>query len=100
MDGRVGQIDIASMKTRHDVLVEEMLKRGYRHESPYEMPDVSAYDLSKFTVDLSAALTDLLMRCPECKARFLDPKREHLWAGMIWNRETSKALGWRRLHAV
>jgi uncharacterized membrane protein YheB (UPF0754 family) len=29
------------MKQRHDELVEELLRRGYNHNSPYEQPDVA-----------------------------------------------------------
>jgi hypothetical protein len=29
------------MKQRHDELANEMIRRGYNHNSPYEQPDVS-----------------------------------------------------------
>lgn len=64
-------IEPSSMKIRHDALVEEMIKRGYKHQSPYEQPDISylpeAYRV--FKVDPMASLVDLLGRCEECKKR-------------------------------
>ena len=36
-----GQIFPKHMKQRHDELVKEMEYRGYKHNSPYIMPDVS-----------------------------------------------------------
>jgi len=36
-----GQIFPEKMKERHDELADEMLRRGYKHESPYVQPDVS-----------------------------------------------------------
>jgi hypothetical protein len=70
IEGRRGQIDPAAMSVRHDELVEEMLRRGYKHNSPYVQPDLSAYDLTGHGVDAVASLADLLNRCEECKARY------------------------------
>lgn len=66
IEGRRGQIDPARMGERHDALAAEMQRRGYRHESPYEQPDLSAYDLSGHGVDVAAADADLRARCGEC----------------------------------
>lgn len=43
MDTRVkkGQIFPSHMKERHDEIVEEMRRRGYHHNSPYNQPDIS-----------------------------------------------------------
>ena len=68
MEGRRGQIEPKSMKSRHDALAKEMLKRGYKHESPYEMPDISY--LADMTVDKEESLNDLLNRCEECKKNY------------------------------
>ena len=35
------QIFPKHMKKRHDELADELLRRGYKHNSPYEQPDVS-----------------------------------------------------------
>jgi len=68
--GRRNQIEPLAMQARHDVLAAEMLRRGYRHESPYEQPDLSAYgDLTDWTVDPDDAAALLRERCPECAER-------------------------------
>ena len=68
MSGRRGQIEPKSMKSRHDALVQEMESRGYNHNSPYEMPDISY--LPDMKVNRTDALGDLLKRCPECQQRY------------------------------
>lgn len=35
------QIFPEKMKERHDELVDEMIRRGYKHNSPYTQPDIS-----------------------------------------------------------
>jgi len=69
--GRRGQIDPLRMKIRHDALAAEMIRRGYKHNSPYTLPDLSAYgDLSDWTLD-KADTAALLLRCPDCRKRTL-----------------------------
>jgi hypothetical protein len=65
----LGQIEPLAMKQRHDTLAKEMLNRGYKHESPYIMPDLSYLPLEQiyFMVNKRYALNDLHGRCPECK---------------------------------
>ena len=68
MEGRKGQIFPSLMRLRHDELAQEMIKRGYKHQSPYEMPDVSY--LGEFPEpDIGGNKKDLWARCPECKQR-------------------------------
>lgn len=64
----LGQIEPASMKARHDILSDEMLKRGYNHKSPYEQPDISYLPLyqQNFKVDVEESLRDLAKRCSDC----------------------------------
>jgi len=66
-----GQIEPSSMKIRHDVLAEEMLRRKYNHQSPYEQPDISYLPESQqtFKVDIDYSLKDLISRCPDCLSR-------------------------------
>ena len=64
--GRKGQIEPVSMQKRHNELASEMLRRGYRHESPYKQPDLSGYDLTGFVVDKEASGRELISRCSEC----------------------------------
>jgi hypothetical protein len=69
MNGRRGQIDPCNMQSRHDELVVEMLQRGYKHESPYAQPDLSAYDFDDWHVDPSESLNELKRRCLDCRKR-------------------------------
>jgi hypothetical protein len=68
MSGRIRQIFPLLMEERHDELVEEMLRRGYNHKSPYELPDV--YYLPEEMLlqepDIKANLEDLSKRCEIC----------------------------------
>jgi len=68
---KLGQIAPAAMQNRHDALVVEMLNRGYKHNSPYEQPDISylpiEYQLS--TVNAEQSLLELVKRCPQCAER-------------------------------
>lgn len=68
----MGQIEPQSMFTRHNALVVEMILRGYNHQSPYDMPDLSYLSSREryFVVDKDQALTDLISRCAECKKRY------------------------------
>lgn len=68
MAGRMGQIEPEAMESRHDELAEEMIRRGYKHQSPFEQPDVSY--LPEMKVNKEEALQDLLSRCEECKKRW------------------------------
>ena len=65
-------IEPMSMKLRHEQLVMEMLSRGYKHQSPYERPDINYLPLDHLTyeVDRCASLIDLLLRCKDCRERF------------------------------
>lgn len=67
----ITQIEPASMKRRHDELAEEMLKRGMKHESPYEQPDLSYLSPNEryAKVDLSVSFRDLAQRCDKCRER-------------------------------
>ena len=68
------QIEPESMKARHDQLVEEMINRGYNHQSPYEQPDLSYLPDSErhAKVDRNISLEDLMIRCPDCKRRIYE----------------------------
>ena len=68
------QIEPQSMKISHDELVEEMIRRDYNHNSPYELPDLSYLpDNQRYTkADIGYNFADLFDRCEECKQRYLD----------------------------
>ncbi len=70
IEGRRGQIEPEAMQARHDELVDEMLRRGMNHKSPYKQPDLRAYDLRGHVVDRDLALQDLLARCQKCKENY------------------------------
>jgi hypothetical protein len=59
------------MKIRHDVLAQEMIKRGYNHKSPYEQPDLSyLFNHQRYAiVDILYNINDLCERCNDCKNR-------------------------------
>jgi len=62
------QIEPASMQSRHDELAKEMLRRGYKHQSAYEMPNISYLPLFEqmAKVDTNFSIKDLSSRCSEC----------------------------------
>jgi hypothetical protein len=67
----VVQIEPESMGIRHNALVEEMIARGFNHNSPYDQPDLSYLkDEERFAkADLGISVSDLKNRCPECASR-------------------------------
>jgi len=65
-------LDISKLKHRHDVLVEEMLKRSYNHYSPLPQERIDELDLSylpdwvvETTIDPDVSLFQLL-NCKDC----------------------------------
>jgi hypothetical protein len=64
----VVQIEPLNMRSRHDELSQEMVKRGFNHQSPYEQPSLdylSNYERDA-KVDLDISKRDLSSRCIEC----------------------------------
>ena len=70
------QIEPSAMKQRHDAIVEEMLRRGYNHTSPYEQPDISYLPVYEQTykVNVQSSHEDLQSRCPECQSLAVNNK--------------------------
>lgn len=62
-----GYLEPQNAQQRHDELAEEMLKRGYKHESPLI---INGMKLPVGHVDSDKSLSDLLSRCKECKRRY------------------------------
>ena len=52
-------------RSRHEVLVVEMLKRGYNHRSP--LPEFEI--ITEVELNPEENLRDLTDRCPECRRR-------------------------------
>lgn len=65
------QIEPNEMENRHNELALEMTKRGYNHNSPYELPDLSYLDDSEryAKANITISLIDLHERCVECSER-------------------------------
>jgi hypothetical protein len=64
-------IEPENMEKRHDALAEEMLERGYNHQSPYIQPDISKYEKEeiKAKVDIKESKRELIKRCLECSKK-------------------------------
>jgi len=64
-------IEPENMEKRHNELAQEMINRGYNHNSPYEQPDLSYLKneerFAKISIDKS--ISDLKSRCSECSER-------------------------------
>lgn len=61
-----GLVDPTRLLERHDLLAAEMVRRGYRHQSPLQE---YVYGGPPVTIDVEANLLDLAHRCPECAER-------------------------------
>ena len=60
-------VDILQIASRHTILVDEMARRGYNHQS--ELPEFEYEPEEKGTVDVEANLNELSRRCPDCAHR-------------------------------
>jgi len=69
MNGRRYQIFPLLMKSRHDELALELIRRGYQHKSPYTQPDVSYLDIEMLAIqpNIEANIKHLCNRCEECR---------------------------------
>jgi len=60
-----GLVEVHNIKSRHDELANEMIKRGYNHKTPLE-----EFNCQKIgVVDSQKNILDLIERCDECKKR-------------------------------
>lgn len=66
-----GLVEPLAMQSRHDELVEEIVRRGYKHLSPYEMPSLKRLSQADRagTVDRKKAEKELRALCPDCADR-------------------------------
>ena len=65
-------IEPASIKLRHDQLVEEMIKRGYNHKTPItdnllELLNYLPTEYIEHIIDKDNSLKILLSRCDKCQ---------------------------------
>jgi len=60
-----------SYKARHDALAQEMVTRGYHHQSPLHQPDFSYLPIEQqaYCINRWRNLRLLLRRCSECRQR-------------------------------
>lgn len=65
------------IQVRHDVVVEEMIERGFNHLSMLAQPDVSRYDNVPVCLDVEANMQDLMNRCPDCADRIIALRENH-----------------------
>ena len=68
IDGYIssGLVEVHNINRRHDELAQEMMKRGYRHNSPME--NFPLLVKSGF-VDVNRSYQELQLRCQECRRR-------------------------------
>ena len=64
-------IEPKSLLIRHNLLVEEMLRRGFNHKSDLlfeeSMLDYLPINEQEYKLDIDRAIQDLISRCPECR---------------------------------
>jgi hypothetical protein len=67
------QVETHNIKSRHDALAKEMLRRGYKHNSPLNFRTKRR----EGKVNPKDSIRDLKKRCAECRARIsrFSPKR-------------------------
>jgi uncharacterized membrane protein len=67
-------IEISSIISRHNTLVNEMQKRGYNHKSPIESEDEKnnlvqylTPEIRNFKVDKESSQIEIFRRCQHCR---------------------------------
>ena len=65
-----GLLEVHNLFSRHNELVEEMKRRGYRHRSEIEEEWKTA--IRAGFIDRKRNLEELVNRCSECKKRYLE----------------------------
>jgi len=63
-----GLLEVHNLYSRHEELVEEMKRRGYRHCSDVDEKWRTAEKLG--AIDRKKSLEELLNRCSRCKRRY------------------------------
>ena len=81
-----GLLDIGNIKHRHDELMLELIRRGYKHNSP--MKRFNEGEEAK-TVNIKNNLLELSHRCKECRKLIINHKRDK----SIWSYLTSFIFG-------
>lgn len=63
-------LEVCSLKTRHDALAAEMMRRGYNHQTLMEECDVSNAMVQNIKIDIEKSQEELLRRCRRCLERY------------------------------
>lgn len=63
-----GQLEVNSLRRRHDALARELERRGMDHKSP--LPKMVKPTTALGEVNGATSLKELLRRCPDCRARY------------------------------
>lgn len=64
-----------NIKSRHDLIVKEMIRRGINHNSPiYVNPDISYLNqkIQNYKIDVYKSTLELISRCKLCKQNALN----------------------------
>lgn len=67
-----GYLEPQNFKSRHDNLAEEMVARGYSHDSPLDVKDIPNL-IGK--VDVKKSKRDLIIRCPICRDNYKEMEK-------------------------
>ena len=68
-------LQFSAIHGRHQQLIEEMERRGYKHKSPITLTELDEYfsnysnEIQLFVIDKEESLKELLKRCKECRMR-------------------------------
>jgi len=67
-------VEPKSIITRHQQLADEMIRRGYNHQSPIDLQlnELLSYlptEVREYKVDTIASEKELMSRCEECRKR-------------------------------
>ena len=68
-----GLLEVHSLYSRHEELVREMKRRGYKHCSAMDAKWMSAERLG--VIDQEKNLEELLRRCSRCKRKYSEEKQ-------------------------
>lgn len=64
-----GLLELQMLGIRHDALVMEMKRRGFRHDSPWDGTNARVYTEKLGKVDQALSFIELIDRCPRCADR-------------------------------
>jgi hypothetical protein len=76
-----GLIDPIFIPLRHEMIAEEMIRRGYNHKSPITLEELEILDQSEYMkrrktyeIPILDSVKELTTRCEECKKLYEENK--------------------------